>query len=162
MGLIALCPGTFDPVTNGHIDIIERAAARFDHVVVAVLENPGKEPLFGLEDRVGMLKEATTHIDRVEVVSFSGLLVDFAKARGIGAILKGLRGEGDLDFELKMAQMNRRLTGIETFFLPTRPQWSFISSSLIKEVVRFGGDVAGLVPDFVRDRLEEKLAPGRD
>jgi pantetheine-phosphate adenylyltransferase len=162
MGLIALCPGTFDPVTNGHIDIIERAAARFDHVVVAVLENPGKEPLFGLEDRVGMLKEATTHIDRVEVVSFSGLLVDFAKARGIGAILKGLRGEGDFDVELKMAQMNRRLTGVETFLLPTSPQWSFISSSLIKEVVRFGGDVAGLVPEFVRDRLEEKLAPGRD
>jgi pantetheine-phosphate adenylyltransferase len=162
MGFTALCPGTFDPVTNGHIDIIERAAARFDHVVVAVLENPGKEPLFGLEDRVAMLKEATSHIDRVEVVSFSGLLVDFAKARGIGAILKGLRGEGDVDFELKMAQMNRHLTGAETFFLPTSPQWSFISSSLIKEVVRFGGDVAGLVPDFVRDRLEEKLAPGRD
>jgi pantetheine-phosphate adenylyltransferase len=162
MGLIALCPGTFDPVTNGHIDIFERAAARFDHVVVGVLENPGKEPLFGLEDRVGMLKEATTHIDRVEVVSFAGLLVDFAEARGIGAILKGLRGEGDVDFELKMAQMNRRLSGVETFFLPTSPQWSFISSSLIKEVVRFGGDVAGLVPDFVRDRLKEKLAPGRD
>jgi pantetheine-phosphate adenylyltransferase len=162
MGFTALCPGTFDPVTNGHIDIIERAAARFDHVVVAVLENPGKEPLFGLEDRVAMLKEATAHVDRVEVVSFSGLLVDFAKARGIGAILKGLRGEGDVDFELKMAQMNRHLTGAETFFLPTSPQWSFISSSLIKEVVRFGGDVAGLVPDFVRDRLEEKLAPGRD
>jgi pantetheine-phosphate adenylyltransferase len=162
MGFTALCPGTFDPVTNGHIDIIERAAARFDHVVVAVLENPGKEPLFGLEDRVAMLKEATSHIDRVEVVSFSGLLVDFAKARGIGAILKGLRGEGDIDFELKMAQMNRHLTGAETFFLPTSPQWSFISSSLIKEVVRFGGDVAGLVPDFVRDRLEEKLAPRRD
>src|SRR5256885_16057139 len=105
MGLIALCPGTFDPVTNGHIDIVERAAARFDHVVVAVLENPGKEPLFGLEDRVGMLKEATTHIDRVEVVSFSGLLVDVAEARGIGVILKGLRGEGDFDLELKMAQM---------------------------------------------------------
>jgi pantetheine-phosphate adenylyltransferase len=162
MGLIALCPGTFDPVTNGHIDIIERAAARFDHVVVGVLENPGKEPLFGLEDRVGMLKEATTHIEGAEVVSFAGLLVDFAEARGVGAILKGLRGEGDFDFELKMAQMNRRLSGVETFFLPTSPQWSFISSSLIKEVVRFGGDVAGLVPDFVRDRLEEKLAPGRD
>jgi pantetheine-phosphate adenylyltransferase len=162
MGLIALCPGTFDPVTNGHIDIIERAAARFDHVVVAVLENPGKEPLFGLEDRVAMLKEAMVNIDRTEVVSFSGLLVDVVKARGIGAILKGLRGEGDFDLELKMAQMNRHLTGAETFFLPTSPQWSFISSSLIKEVVRFGGDVAGLVPDFVRDRLEEKLAPGRD
>lgn len=162
MGLTALCPGTFDPVTNGHTDIIERASVRFDHVVVGVLENPGKEPLFALEERVAMLKDATAGLDRVEVVSFSGLLVDFAKARGIGAILKGLRGEGDVDFELKMAQMNRRLTGVETFFLPTSPQWSFISSSLIKEVVRFGGDVAGLVPDFVRDRLEEKLAPGRD
>jgi pantetheine-phosphate adenylyltransferase len=162
MGPTALCPGTFDPVTNGHIDIIERASACFYGVVVAVLENPAKEPLFPLEDRVGMLKEATSHVDGIEVVSFSGLLVDFARTRGIGAILKGLRGEGDVDFELKMAQMNRHLTAIETFFLPTSPQWSFISSSLIKEVVRFGGDVAGLVPDFVRDRLEEKLAPGRD
>lgn len=162
MGPTALCPGTFDPVTNGHIDIIERASACFDGMVVAVLENPAKEPLFSLEDRVGMLKEATSHVDGIEVVSFSGLLVDFARTRGIGAILKGLRGEGDVDFELKMAQMNRHLTAIETFFLPTSPQWSFISSSLIKEVVRFGGDVAGLVPDFVRDRLEEKLAPGRD
>jgi pantetheine-phosphate adenylyltransferase len=162
MGLIALCPGTFDPVTNGHIDIVERASACFDAVVVAVLENPGKEPLFSLEDRMGMLKEATAHVDGVEVASFSGLLVDFARARGIGAILKGLRGEGDFDVELKMAQMNRHLTGVETFFLPTSPQWSFISSSLIKEVVRFGGDIAGLVPDFVKDRLEEKLAPGRD
>jgi pantetheine-phosphate adenylyltransferase len=162
MGRTALCPGTFDPVTNGHIDIIERASACFDAVLVAVLENPAKEPMFDVEDRVGMLKEATSHVDRVEVVSFAGLLVDFARARGIGAILKGLRGEGDVDFELKMAQMNRRLTGVETFFLPTSPQWSFISSSLIKEVVRFGGDVSGLVPEFVRDRLREKLAPGRD
>jgi pantetheine-phosphate adenylyltransferase len=162
MGLTALCPGTFDPVTNGHIDVVERASACFDGLVVAVLENPGKEPLFSLEDRVGMLKEATAHVDGVEVASFSGLLVDFARARGIGAILKGLRGEGDFDVELKMAQMNRHLTGVETFFLPTSPQWSFISSSLIKEVVRFGGDVAGLVPDFVKDRLEERLAPGKD
>jgi pantetheine-phosphate adenylyltransferase len=162
MGLTALCPGTFDPVTNGHIDIIERAAARFDGVVVGVLENPAKEPLFGLEDRVAMLKEATAHLDGVEVASFSGLLVDFARDRSVDVILKGLRGEGDVDFELKMAQMNRHLTGLETLFIPTSPQWSFISSSLIKEVVGFGGDVAGLVPAFVRDRLEEKLAPGRD
>jgi pantetheine-phosphate adenylyltransferase len=162
MGRTALCPGTFDPVTNGHIDIIERASACFDAVLVAVMENPAKEPMFEVEDRVGMLKEATSHVDRVEVVSFAGLLVDFARARGIGAILKGLRGERDIDFELKMAQMNRRLTGVETFFLPTSPQWSFISSSLIKEVVRYGGDVSGLVPEFVRDRLQEKLAPGRD
>jgi pantetheine-phosphate adenylyltransferase len=162
MGLTALCPGTFDPVTNGHIDIFERASACFDDVVVAVLENPGKEPLFSLEDRVAMLKAATVDLARVEVASFSGLLVDFARARGAAVIIKGLRGEGDLDYELKMGQMNRRLTGVETVFLPTSPQWSFISSSLIKEVVQFGGDVSGLVPDFVRDRLEERLAPGRD
>jgi pantetheine-phosphate adenylyltransferase len=162
MGRIALCPGTFDPVTNGHIDVVERTGACFDGVVVAVLENPAKEPLFGVEERVSMLKEATAHLDRVEVASFAGLLGEFARARGIGTIVKGLRGEGDFDAEIKMAQMNRHLTGVETFFLPTSQQWSFISSSLIKEVVRFGGDVSGLVPDFVRDRLEEKLGPGRD
>jgi pantetheine-phosphate adenylyltransferase len=162
MGLTALCPGTFDPVTNGHIDVIERASAFFDSVLVAVLENPTKEPLFALEDRVAMLKEATAHLDRVEVASFSGLLVDFARAQGTSIIVKGMRGGGDVDFELKMGQMNRHLTGVETLFLATSPQWSFISSSLIKEVVRFGGDVSGLVPDFVRDRLEEKLAPGKD
>ena len=162
MGLAALCPGTFDPVTNGHIDIIRRASRCFDAVVVAVLANPGKEALFGVEDRVGMLKEAVSDVPGVEVASFSGLLVEFARGRDIHTVVKGLRGEGDFDFELKMAQMNNHLTGLDTFFLPTSPQWSFISSSLIKEVVRLGGDVSGLVPEFVRDRLEEKLAPGRE
>ena len=159
MGLTALCPGTFDPVTNGHIDILERAARSFDRVVVAVLENPAKAPLFDVEERVALLKEAVAGLPGVVVESFDGLLVDFARDRGIGVVVKGLRGEGDFDFELKMAQMNHRLTGLDTFFLPTSPQWSFISSSLIKEVVRYGGDVAGLVPDSVRDRLEERLAP---
>jgi pantetheine-phosphate adenylyltransferase len=162
MGRTALCPGTFDPVTNGHIDIVERASRCFDGLVVAVLANPAKEPLFGLEDRVGMLKEAVADLDGVEVASFSGLLVDFARARGIGTVVKGLRGEGDLTYELKMAQMNHRLSGVVTFFIPTSPQWSFISSSLIKEVVRFGGDVSGLVPEFVRDRLVERFGAGRD
>ncbi len=162
MGRTALCPGTFDPVTNGHIDIIDRASRCFDAVVVAVLSNPAKEPLFGLEDRVAMLKEAVSDIPDVEVASFSGLLVDYARAREIRTVVKGLRGEGDFDSELKMAQMNNHLTGVETFFLPTSPQWSFISSSLIKEVVRLGGDVSGLVPAFVRDRLEGKLAAGRE
>jgi pantetheine-phosphate adenylyltransferase len=161
MGLTALCPGTFDPVTNGHIDILRRAARSFDRVVVAVLENPAKAPLFSVEDRVAMLTDAVDDIDGVEVESFDGLLVDFARDRGIGVVVKGLRGEGDFDFELKMAQMNHRMTGLDTFFLPTSPQWSFISSSLIKEVVRYGGDVAGLVPEPVRDRLEERLAPRR-
>ena len=162
MGRTALCPGTFDPVTNGHIDIIQRASRCFDAVVVAVLANPGKEPLFGVEDRVAMLKEAVSDLAGVEIASFSGLLVDYARARGIATVVKGLRGEGDLDSELKMAQMNRHLGGVETFFLATSPPWSFISSSLIKEVVRFGGDVSGLVPPFVRDRLEEKLTSGGD
>jgi pantetheine-phosphate adenylyltransferase len=159
MGLLALCPGTFDPVTNGHLDIIQRASRSFDAVVVAVLENPGKAPLFDWDERVSMLKEAIADCEHVEVEAFSGLLVDFARSRGIKMIVKGLRAVSDFDFELQMAQMNRKLTGVETFFVPTSPQWSYLSSSLIKEVVRFGGDVSGLVPDFVRGRLQDKLAP---
>ena len=162
MGPIALCPGTFDPVTNGHIDIIQRASRCFDGLVVAVLANPSKDPLFGVEERVAMLKDAVADLADVEVASFSGLLVDYARTRGIRMLVKGLRGEGDVEFEVRMAQMNNRLTGVETFLLPTSPQWSFLSSSLIKEVVRFGGDVSGLVPPFVRDRLEERLAFGRE
>jgi len=162
MGPSALCPGTFDPVTNGHTDIIRRAGRCFDGVVVAVLENPGKQPLFSVEERVAMLKDASADIPGVEVASFSGLLVDYARSRGIKMIVKGLRAVTDFDFELQMAQMNLGLGGVETFFLPTSPQWSYLSSSLIREVVRFGGDVSGMVPPFVRDRLEEKLAPGRE
>jgi pantetheine-phosphate adenylyltransferase len=162
MGLGVLCPGTFDPVTNGHIDIIERASRCFDTVVVAVLENPGKAPLFSVDERVAMLKDAVADIEHTEVASFSGLLVNFAGSRGIRIIVKGLRAVTDFDFELQMAQMNDRMAAVETFFVPTSPQWSYLSSSLIKEVVRFGGDVSGLVPDFVRDRLEEKLSPAKE
>jgi len=160
MGLAAMCPGTFDPVTNGHTDIIRRAAGVFDQVVVAVLENTGKTPLFSLEERTSMLKEALQDVDGVEVTSFSGLLVDFAKQRGIRVIVKGLRAVTDFDYELQMAQMNHQMTGIETFFVPTRPQWSFLSSSLIKEIVRHGGDVSGMVPQNVQLRLREKLVGG--
>jgi pantetheine-phosphate adenylyltransferase len=162
MGLTALCPGTFDPVTNGHIDIIQRASRCFERVVVAVLENPAKDPLFSTEERVAMLKEGVSQMENVEVGSFSGLLVDYASARDIRIIVKGLRAVTDFDFELQMAQMNHRMTGAETFFVPTSPQWSYLSSSLIKEVIRFGGDISGLVPAFVRDRLEEKLSPGKE
>ena len=157
MGLIALCPGTFDPVTNGHIDIIQRASRCFDGLVVAVLANPSKDPLFGVEERVAMLKDAVADLADVEVASFSGLLVDYARTRGIRMLVKGLRGEGDVEFEVRMAQMNNRLTGVETFLLPTSPQWSFLSSSLIKEVVRFGGDVSALVHPAVRQALELKF-----
>jgi len=162
MGLIALCPGTFDPVTNGHIDIIQRASRCFERVVVAVLQNPVKTPLFSADERVAMLKEAVSEVENVEVDSFSGLLVDYAKARDTRIIVKGLRAVTDFDFELQMAQMNHRMTGVETFFVPTSPQWSYLSSSLIKEVVRFGGDISGLVPPFVRDRLDEKLSPMKE
>ncbi|HEX2266762.1 MAG TPA: pantetheine-phosphate adenylyltransferase [Actinomycetota bacterium] len=156
----ALCPGTFDPVTHGHIDIFRRTSACFDSLVVAVLENPGKDPLFTVDERLAMLKEAVADLPNVEVDSFSGLLVEYAKDRGINVVVKGLRAVTDFDYELQMAQMNREMAEVETFFVPTSPQWSYLSSSLIKEIVRFGGDVSRLVPAFVRDRLEEKLTLG--
>jgi pantetheine-phosphate adenylyltransferase len=157
MGSTALCPGTFDPVTNGHLDIIGRASRRFDQLVVGVLDNPSKAPLFSVEERVAMLKAVTADLDGVEVASFSGLLVDFAEFRGIGTIVKGLRAVSDFDYELQMAQMNHRLRGVETFFMSTDPNWSYLSSSLVREVARFGGDVSSLVPDVVVTRLAEKL-----
>jgi pantetheine-phosphate adenylyltransferase len=156
--LTALVPGTFDPVTNGHLDIVQRAAALFDRVVVAVVENPGKSPLFEVQERVVMLQEAVGGMDNVEVASFSGLLVDEARARGITTIVKGLRAVTDFDYELQMAQMNRHLAEIETCFVPTSPKWSYLSSSLVKEVARFGGDVSGLVPEHVVRRLKERFA----
>jgi pantetheine-phosphate adenylyltransferase len=157
MGLTALCPGTFDPVTNGHLDIIERAARRFDALVVGVLDNPAKQPLFTAPERVSMLKEATASLPNVEIASFSGLLVGFARARGTDVVVKGLRAMTDFEYEIQMAQMNQRLAGVETFFMTTAPSWSYLSSSLVKEVARFGGDVTGLVPPVVAERLAEKL-----
>ena len=160
MGLTALCPGTFDPVTNGHLDIIERAARRFDALIVAVLENPSKQPLFGVEERVSLLKEVTHDLPNVEIDSFSGLLVDFARRRGADVVVKGLRAVTDFEFEIQMAQMNHSLSGLETLFMTTAPQWSFLSSSLLKEVARFGGDVDALVPPVVAERLRERLGGG--
>jgi pantetheine-phosphate adenylyltransferase len=158
MTLTALCPGTFDPVTNGHLDIIRRSAALFEGVVVAVIENPSKEPLFPTEERVNMLREAVAGLQNVEVDSFSGLLVDYAARKGVGIIVKGLRAVTDFDYELQMAQMNRQLSQVETCFVPTTPNWSYLSSSLVKEIARYGGDVGGLVPDHVVRRLKERLA----
>jgi pantetheine-phosphate adenylyltransferase len=157
MGLTALCPGTFDPVTNGHLDIIERAARRFDALVVGVLDNPSKQPLFSAEERVGLLKEATAELSNVTVEAFSGLLVEYANRRGADVVVKGLRAVTDFEFEIQMAQMNHRLAGVETLFMTTSPQWSFLSSSLVKEVARFGGDVAGLVPAPVAEQLADRL-----
>jgi len=154
----ALCPGSFDPVTLGHLDIIERSSRHFDEVIVAVIRNPQKtQSLFSLEDREQMLKEATPHLPNIRIEFFKGLLVDFARQHGVDAIVKGLRAVSDFDQELQMAQMNQRLSGIDTFFLSTSPQHSFLSSSLVREVARFGGDVSGMVPKNVNDRLIEKF-----
>ena len=160
MGPTALCPGTFDPVTNGHLDIIERAAQRFDALVVGVLDNPAKQPLFTVEERVSLLKEVTHHLSNVEIASFSGLLVDYASSRDIGVVVKGLRAVTDYEYEIQMAQMNHALADVETLFMTTAPQWSFLSSSLVKEVARFGGDVSSLVPPVVAERLRERLGGG--
>jgi pantetheine-phosphate adenylyltransferase len=162
MGLTGLCPGTFDPVTNGHLDIIERAGRHFDRLVVGVLQNPSKAPLFSVEERVSLLKEVTSGVRGIEVATFSGLLVDYAKQQGAAVIVKGLRAITDFDYELQMAQMNHRLGGVETFFVTTNPTWSYLSSSLVKEIARLGGDVEGLVPPIVKERLVERLAEERE
>jgi pantetheine-phosphate adenylyltransferase len=154
----AVCPGSFDPVTNGHLDIIERAATLFDEVVVAVGINKSKNRLFSPEERIGMLEQATAGLPNVSVAGFTGLLTTFCEERGANAIVKGLRAVSDYEYELQMAQMNASLTRIETVFVPTSPEWSFLASSLVKEVAAFGGDVSGLVPEFVLGPLLEKLA----
>ena len=157
MGLTALCPGTFDPVTNGHLDVVGRAASTFDAVVVAVVENPSKTPLFAVAERIALLEEAVRHLGNVRVGAFGGLLVDYARAEGASVIVKGLRAVSDYEYEIQMAQMNQRIGEIETLFMATSPKWSFLSSSLVKEVARLDGDVEGLVPDHVRTALIDRL-----
>ena len=154
----AVCPGSFDPVTNGHIDIIGRAAALFDHVTVGVLVNQTKSSLFTVDERIVMLEEVCAGYPNVTVQSFTGLLVDFCRDHKISAIVKGLRAVTDFDYELQMAQMNNRLTGIETLFVSTKPVYGYLSSSLVKEIAGHGGDVTGLVPDSVLESLKERLA----
>jgi pantetheine-phosphate adenylyltransferase len=154
----AMYPGSFDPVTNGHLDVIERMARYFDEVIVAVIRNPQKAaPLFSLEEREAMLAEVTGGLGNVRIEFFAGLLVDFAREHGADTIVKGLRAVSDFDYELQMAQMNQSLSGIETFFLATSPQYSFLSSSLVKEVARYGGDVSTLVPPLVAKRLRHRF-----
>jgi pantetheine-phosphate adenylyltransferase len=154
----AVCPGSFDPVTNGHLDIIERAATLFDEVVVAVGVNKSKNRLFSADERIAMLEQATAGLANVSVAGFTGLLTTFCEQRGATAIVKGLRAVSDYEYELQMAQMNSSLTRIETVFVPTSPEWSFLASSLVKEVAAFGGDVSALVPAFVVGPMQEKLA----
>jgi pantetheine-phosphate adenylyltransferase len=153
----AVCPGSFDPVTNGHLDIVVRSARLYDEVVVAVLINPNKQGLFTVDERMGMLREVTADLPNVKVESFHGLLVEFCRAHDIPVIVKGIRAVSDFDYELQMAQMNYNLAGVETLFLPTNPVYSFPSSSLVKQVASYGGDVTGQVPELVLRRLVDRF-----
>ena len=157
----AVCPGSFDPITNGHLDIISRASRLYDEVYVAVMINKAKKGLFEIEERIELIRQVTAEYGNVKIEAFHGLLVDYCKQRDIPAIVKGLRAVSDFDYELQMAQMNSSLSGIETVFVPTSPEYSFLASSLVKEVAAFGGDVSGLVPGNVWDRLTDRLAQRR-
>lgn len=152
----ACCPGSFDPVTNGHVDIIERACRMFDEVVVAVVENSSKKPLFTVDERMEMLREVTGHLGGVKVGSFRGLTVEFCKQIGANAIVKGLRAVSDFDYEMQQAQMNARM-GVETAFVAANPEYTYLSSSLMREVASLGGRITGLVPAVVEQRLLERL-----
>ena len=157
----AVCPGSFDPPTLGHLDIVARATALFDEVVVAVGVNASKRRLFSPEERIAMLEQLCADLGNVRVEGFSGLLTEYCREQDAQAVVKGLRAGADFDYELQMAQMNFHLTGVETVFLPTSPQHSFVSSTLVKEVASLGGDVSALVPADVLPLLEERLArPG--
>ncbi len=153
-----VCPGSFDPVTNGHLDIISRASGLYDEVIVAVLINITKRSLFTVDERVHMLREVTRNYGNVRIERFHGLLVDFCAANGITAVVKGLRAVSDFEYEMQMAQMNYRLAKVETLFVTTNPLYSFLSSSLVKEIAKYGGDVSGLVPEPVLDQLRARLA----
>jgi pantetheine-phosphate adenylyltransferase len=152
----AMCPGSFDPVTNGHLDIIGRSAQLYDELVVAVFVNQSKSSLFSVEERREMLAEVTAAYGNVRIDSFQGLVVDYCRRNGIPVIVKGLRAVSDFDYELQMAQMNRGLAGIDTLFMPTNPEYSFLASSLVKEIAKWGGDVSSLVPPNVLKRLTER------
>jgi pantetheine-phosphate adenylyltransferase len=154
----AMCPGSFDPVTNGHLDIIGRAANLYDELVVAVFVNQSKSSLFSVDERRELLEEVTAQYGNVRIDSFHGLVVDYCRDNGIAVIIKGLRAVSDFDYELQMAQMNRGLAGIDTLFMPTNPEYSFLASSLVKEIAKWGGDVSSLVPPNVLKRLIDRAS----
>jgi pantetheine-phosphate adenylyltransferase len=163
MPKVAIYPGSFDPVTNGHIDIVERGLTLFDKLIVSILHNPKKEYLFPLEERLEMLKDCLKKFKGVEIDSFDGLLVDYAARRKAHAILRGLRAMSDFEYEFQMALMNRRLNrDVQTVFLMTGLRWIFTSSSIIKEAVQFGGNIEGMVPPLVKRKLKEKFAPATE
>jgi pantetheine-phosphate adenylyltransferase len=152
----AICPGSFDPVTNGHLDIIGRAAELYDEVTVAVFVNQSKSSMFTVDERIEMLREVTAQWPNVAINSFRGLVVDYCRTNDIPVIVKGLRAVSDFDYELQMAQMNRGLAGVDTLFMPTNPEYSFLASSLVKEIANWGGDVSALVPETVLKRLADR------
>ncbi|MGI5888599.1 MAG: pantetheine-phosphate adenylyltransferase [Oscillospiraceae bacterium] len=157
----ALCPGSFDPVTKGHVDVIERAAGLFDKVIVVVLKNSNKTPNFTYEQRVEFLKKSTAHIPNVEVDSYSGLLADYAKKKGAVAVVKGIRAVTDFEYEFQMALTNKKLNPeLETLFMPTSMQYMFLSSSLVREVARYGGDISQFVPDVICDDIKKIAEKG--
>jgi pantetheine-phosphate adenylyltransferase len=155
---LALCPGSYDPPTNGHIDVIERTAKHFEGVVAAVIANPSKRPEFSVEERSALLAAALEHVPNLQIEAFDGLLVDFARSKDVTIVVKGLRAVSDFEYELQMAQMNAALApGLDTMFVTAKPEWAFLSSSLVKEVARFGGDVGKLVPAPVAHALAERF-----
>ncbi|EDN9030969.1 TPA: pantetheine-phosphate adenylyltransferase [Listeria monocytogenes] len=155
---IAVIPGTFDPITNGHLDIIERAAKIFDVLYVSVLNNSSKKPLFTIEERMEMIRQVTAHLPNVQVESASGLTVDYAATRGATAIVRGLRAVSDFEYEMQIASMNRTLNAeIETFFIMTNTKYSFLSSSMVKEVAQYQGDISELVPEIVNEQVQAKF-----
>ena len=157
MSLTVVCPGSFDPVTNGHLDVFARASRLFENVIVAVMVNRNKQGLFSSQERIEMVKETVAQLPNVKVEGFEGLLADFCKQRDIGAIVKGLRAVSDFDYEIGMAQLNRGLTSVETLFIATNPEFGYLSSSVVKDVASFQGDISGLVPPAVAVRLKEKF-----
>ena len=154
----AVCPGSFDPITYGHLDIIERASRHFDEVIVAVLENRTKSSLFSVDERISMITEVTNKFSNVRVDSWSGLLVDYCKSNSVQSIVKGLRAVSDFDYELQMAQVNLQGSGVETMFMATSPTHSFLSSSLVKELAHYGGDVSSMVPSSINEALKRRVA----
>lgn len=153
----AVCPGSFDPVTRGHLDIIDRSSRLFDEVIVAVLVNQNKQGLFSVEERIEILREVTKNLPNVRIESFRGLLVDYCRDNDAQVVVKGIRAVSDFDYELQMAQMNIGLSGVETLFMPTNPLYSFVASSLVKEIAKWGGEVSSFVPELVERRLLEKF-----
>ncbi|MBU8791655.1 pantetheine-phosphate adenylyltransferase [Oceanobacillus caeni] len=158
MGKLAICPGSFDPITNGHLDIIERASGIFDQVIVAVFNNEAKSPLFSVQERMDLIKESTSYLPNISVDSSSHLLMDYAKEKNADVVIRGLRAVSDFEYEMQITSMNRKLNPeVETLFVMTNNQYSFLSSSMVKEIAKYHGDISGLIPEVVQSALREKF-----